>query len=56
LAKDESTMQQTITRLHDDFTQRVVVHTTAAHGSPSPQTGVERRKLGEKLKLEWKYG
>ncbi len=44
-------MQKAVTRLHDDF-----AHTTATHWSPSPQTGVERRMLGEKLKLEWKYG
>ena len=44
-------MQKAVTRLHDDF-----AHTTATHWSPSPQPGVERRMLGEKLKLEWKYG
>ena len=49
-------MQQTITHLHDDFAQRVVAHAAEAQWSPSPQTGVERRMLGEKLKLEWKYG
>ncbi|MBK8318994.1 MAG: cupin domain-containing protein [Betaproteobacteria bacterium] len=38
-------MQQTITRLHDDFAQRVVAHAAEAQWSPSPQAGVERRML-----------